>query len=68
MVKVKNRNYVYAIMRKDVDRGQDVVCAFTRTLDGAERLCDEYEQNYIDSGGDTEQAYFYVVSNIFYDQ
>lgn len=64
---LKNKSYLYAVMRRDVDREQDVVCAFTRTLDGAERLCDEYGQSYIDSGGGDE-AYFYVVSNIFYDQ
>lgn len=67
MAQIKNKSNVYAIIRKDVDKGQDIVCAFTRTLEGAENLCDEYAQAWIDSGGG-EESYYYVVGNVFYDK
>ena len=67
MSMVKNKATIFAIMRKDVDRGQDVVCAFAKTLVGAEDLCGEYAQNWEDSGGGDE-SYYYVVSNTFYDK
>lgn len=54
-------------MRRDNDRGQDVLCCFARTIVGAEDLCAEYEQAWIDSGGG-EEAHYYVVSNVFYDK
>lgn len=73
MALIKNKSNVYAILRKDIDKrdfpasAQDVVCAFTRTLEGAENLCDEYQQAWIDSGGD-DNSYYYVVGNVFYDK
>lgn len=67
-MKFKNKTFLYAIVRKDINKGQDVICAFTRTLDGAENLCEEYSQQYLDVGGDPEEAYFYVVSQLFYDK
>ena len=67
MSKIKNKELIYAIMREDTDKGQDVVCCFSRTLVGAEDLCGEYEQAWIDSGGGDE-AHYYVVSNVFYDK
>jgi hypothetical protein len=36
-------------------------------MDGAERLCNEYKQLWIDGGGG-EDAYYYTVANIFYDE
>ena len=56
---------MYAVMRKD--NQQDVVCCFAKTIDGAERLEAEYQQQWVDSGGGNE-VYYYVVGNIFYDE
>lgn len=67
MAQIKHKSNVYAILRKDLDRKQDVVCAFTRTLEGAENLCDEYSQAWVDSGGE-DTSYYYVVGNVFYDK
>ena len=64
---IKNRSTLYAIMRRDNNNATDVVCAFTKTLENAERLVDEYEQQWIDSGGDSA-IYYYPVGNIFYDE
>ena len=64
--KLKNRQTLYAVLRKDLDRGEDVVCCFCLTAVGAEELVDEYNQAYLDSGGDPEQAYYYPVANVFY--
>ena len=68
MAKLKNKTTLYAIIRKDNDRKSEAICCFTRTLDGAERLCDEYTQAFSDSGGSEDEAYFYIVSNIYYDE
>ncbi len=67
MSMIKNKANLFAIVRRDNDTTRDVVCAFTKTLEGAEDLCGEYAQNWIDSGGGDE-AYYYVVSNTFYDK
>lgn len=64
----KNKSTMFAIMRKDLARGQDVVCAFAKTLGGAERLCDEYQQAFTDSGGHPDESYFYTVANTYYDE
>lgn len=64
---IKNKSTLFAVMRKDSDRGQDIVCCFTKTIDGAERLCNEYEQQWKDGGGGDE-AHYYPVGNIFYDE
>lgn len=66
--KLKNRQVLYAVLRKDIDKGQDVVCCFCRTAEGAENLADEYNQLFVDSGGNEEDAYYYPVSNIYYDR
>ena len=63
---VKNRATLYAIMRRDVDR--DVVCCFCKTADKAERLANEYEQDWKDHGGDIGEVYFYAIANIYYDE
>ena len=73
MSMVKNKTNLYAVMRKDLPSnthtgGKDVVCCFTKSLDGAERLCDEYQQAFSDSGGNDEESYYYIVSNTFYDE
>lgn len=65
--KLKNRQMMYAVLRKDIDLGRDVVCCFANNIERAEQLCDEYNQNFVDSGGNEEEAYYYVVSNIYYD-
>jgi hypothetical protein len=67
MSNIKNRSFIYAVMRKDIGQ-QDVVCCFTKSSEGAERLCDEYQQAFEDSGGNKEESYYYTVSNIFYDE
>ncbi len=54
-------------MRKDLDKGQDVPCCFAKTLENAERLTGEYEQQWIDGGGE-DTTYYYVMGNVFYDQ
>lgn len=46
---------------------KDVVCCFAKTILGAEELCGEYQQQWLDSGG-KDDAYYYVVGNIFYDR
>lgn len=68
MSKIKNKDTLYAVLRKDIVRGQDVVCAFAKSVEGAERLCDEYTQTFSDSGGNKEESYYYVVGNTFYDE
>jgi hypothetical protein len=68
MSKIKNKATVYAVLRKDNYRNQDVVCAFAKSLEGAERLRDEYEQSFADSGGNKEESYYYVIGNTFYDE
>ena len=73
MSNIKNLTTIYAIMRKDIEQeyslhpSRDVVCAFCKTLEGAENMCGEYQQAWEDSGGASE-AYYYVVGNIFYDK
>lgn len=67
-IKIKNKSTIYAVMRKDLDNPKDVVCCFSRTLDGAEKFCGQYEQAFEDSGGSLDDAYFYVVGNTFYDE
>ena len=67
MSMIKNRSTLYAVMRRDYSQGHDVVCAFTKTLENAERLVNEYEQQWIDSGGNDDTNY-YAVANIFYDE
>ena len=68
MKKPNHKNTLYAVMRKDIPLQHDIVCCFARTVDGAERLCNEYQQSFHDSGGDSEESYFYVVANIYYDE
>ena len=68
MSKIKNKDTLYAVLRHDEPLDHDVVCAFAKTLEGAEQLCDEYEQNFEDSGGNKEESYYYVVGNTFYDK
>jgi len=73
MSNVKNKETIYAILRKDLDYNyqpalsSEVVCAFCKTLEGAEELCGEYQQKWTDSGGG-EESYYYVVGNTFYDR
>ena len=66
-MKLKNKDTMYAVLRKD-NGLQDVVCCFAKSLEGAERLRDEYSQAFSDSGGSEEKCYFYVVGNIYYDE
>jgi hypothetical protein len=68
MSKIKNKDTLYAVLRKDIERKQDVVCAFAKTIEGAERLCDEYTQAFVDSGGNLDESYYYPVANTFYDE
>jgi len=68
MAQIKNKTTIYAVVRRNIDASRDVVCCFTKTLDAAEKYCDQYEQTFIDSGGVTDEAYFYVVGNTFYDE
>lgn len=73
MSNVKNKETIYAILRKDQDKrdfpsiDRDVVCAFCKTLEGAEELCGEYQQAWEDSNGSND-SYYYVVGNTFYDK
>ena len=63
---IKNKATIYAVMRGSDKR--DVVCCFAKTLDGAETLCGEYEQQWLDSGGEPEDMHYFVVANTFYDK
>jgi len=65
MCKISNRATLFAILRRDNDLGRDVVCAFTNTVEHADDLKGEYEQQWKDSGGGDE-SYYYVVANMFY--
>lgn len=73
MSNIKNKDVIYAVMRRDSDTrdfpsiDQDVVCCFAKTLLGAEELCGEHQQQWEDSGGQ-DDSYYYVVGNIFYDR
>lgn len=71
MSNIKNKETIYAILRKDygdhLHHSKDVVCAFCKTLEGAEEMCGEYQQAWTDSGGG-EESYYYVVGNTFYDR
>ncbi len=64
---IKNKSTLYAVMRRDNDFERDVLCCFTKTLEEANRLANEYEQQWYDQGGDKEMTFFYSVANIFYD-
>ena len=68
MSMVKNKSTIFAVMRKDIGLSHDVVCCFAKTTDGAERLCNEYQQAFADSGGSKEESYYYVVGNTYYDE
>lgn len=73
MSNVKNKATIYAVLRHHNSAGinnnsSDVVCCFTKTLEGAERLCGQYTQTFSDAGGSEEDSYFYVVGNIYYDE
>lgn len=67
-MRLKNKDIIYAVVRKDSSPAQDVVCCFAGSLERAERLCDEYTQAFSDSGGSIEDSYYYVVSNVFYTE
>lgn len=74
MKQLKHKDIMYAVMRRSMDKrdfpatGTDVVCCFTKTLERAEELSSQYEQAFLDSGGDKEDTYFYVVGNVFYNE
>ncbi len=67
MSMIRNKSTLYAIVRRDNNHGTDNVCCFTKTLENSERLCNEYDQQWVDSGGDAS-VYYYPVANIFYDE
>jgi aminopeptidase C len=67
MSMVKNKSVLYAVMRQEEDNS--VVCCFAKSLEKAENLCNTYQQELEDAWGDeVPDKYFYVVSNIYYDE
>jgi len=65
MVRLKNKDILYAVVRKD--EMQDVICAFAANPVRAEELKGEYEQSYFDAWGPEGQSYYYVTANTFYE-
>jgi hypothetical protein len=66
MSNIKNKSIIYAVIRYH-EKGGGVVCCFAKTIEGADELCAEYQQQWADTGGD-DSVGFYVVGNIFYDK
>jgi len=65
MAIVKNKSTLYAITRYDGVR--DVICCFTNTTEYADELMGQYEQKWIDAGGNMSEVVFNVQANTFYE-
>ncbi len=65
MVKLKNRAFIFVVMRHDFS-GNDVACAACANPEQADNLKGEFEQEFIDRGFSPEEVYFYVTSTCFY--
>ena len=65
MVKLKNRDWMYVVMRHDFD-GKDVVCAASDNQETAYNLEGEYQQALIDKGISMDESYFYTVLTSYY--
>lgn len=63
MCKLNNRDTLYAVVR--CERYRSVVCAFTNTLEHADDLRGEYEQQWLDAGGPPATT-FEIQANTFY--
>jgi len=63
---IRNKSYLYAIMRHDIS-GKDVLCALCKTPERADELVGEYAQIYIDKGFSADDVYFYPTATIYYD-
>lgn len=64
---VKNKSILYAVLRQNEDNS--VVCCFCKTLEKAEATADAYQQELEDAWGENvPDSYYYVVSNIYYDE
>lgn len=64
ITKIKDKDLIYAITRYDGVR--DVICCFTNLLDYAEDLKAQYEQRWIDAGGNMTEVVFNIQANTFY--
>ncbi len=67
MSMIKNKSTLYAIVRRDNEYNTDTICCFTKTLENAERLSNEYEQQWLDIDP-FANGHYYPVANIFYDE
>ena len=65
MSRIANKSTIYAIVRNT--KAVHTICGFTKTLEGAENLCDVFMQRWVDKVGE-DDTYFYPVANTFYDQ
>ena len=65
MAIVKNKDTLYAITRYDGVR--DVICCFTNGCEFADELRGQYEQKWIDAGGNMSEVVFNVQANTFYE-
>ena len=66
MSNIKNKQTLYYVERIGPDYTR-TVCCLARTFEGATRLAQEYEQQFIDNGGGTTTM-FKVGGNVFYDE
>lgn len=66
MVKVKNKDWMYVIVRHDFD-GKDIVIATTASSFRADELLGEYQQDFLDHGISEDESYFYITTTTFYE-
>lgn len=67
MSNIKNKQTIYYVERVGID-SRSAVCCFALTFEGASRLAQEYQQQFVDAGGDPETTFFHIGGNVFYDE
>lgn len=65
MVRLKNKAWVWVVMRHDFD-GKDCVIAVSSSDIRADELMGEYSQMFTDKGISEEESYFYLVQTLIY--
>lgn len=65
MKQLKNKSFVFVVMRHDFD-GKEVVIACSASQERAYELEGEFQQEFIDKGVSLDESYFYTVCTIYY--
>ena len=66
MIKLKNKDWMYIVMRHDFD-GKDVVVASTWDYVRSQELLGEYTQMFLDKKISQDESYFYTTTTTFYE-